>query len=64
MIFGCESQINHRILYPGILPTGYKITRKDRCLHGAGSVLVGYKDHLNVCEEPSLSFIGIVVEEC
>ena len=54
IILGCESHIDHTFFSPEILPAGYKIIRKDRCL-GGGGVFIGYKNYLNVCEESSLS---------
>ena len=52
IVLGCESHIDHSILSSEILPVTYKIIHKDRCL--GGGVFIGYKDHLNVCEESSL----------
>ena len=55
MLTGCESCIDHPFLSSEILPTNYKVIRKDQCL-GDGGVFIELKNHLNVCEESPLLF--------
>ena len=60
VVLGCESHIHHSFLLSEILPTNYKVIRKDRCL-GGGGVFIRYKDHLNICEESSLMLDAEIV---
>jgi len=54
IIFGCESHIDQSFLSAEILPTTYKIIRKDRSL-GGGGVFIGFKNYLELSEVTTLS---------